>query len=211
VIVHHVPQRSEEWRALRVGKLCASRAGDMLATIKTGEAAARRDLRLQLVCEKLTGQSQDDDYVSPAMLRGIEKEADAIAAYERHIGGLVMPVGFIAHDDLAAGCSPDGMLDNGGLLEIKCPKTATHLAYLKAGTLPETYRGQITHALWITGAPWLDFVSFDDRLPPGLDFFCIRVSTGVDVPAYELMARQFLREVDAEVEALRLRASGTAA
>lgn len=209
--IHRVPQRSEEWRALRVGKLCASRAGDMLATIKSGEAAARRDLRLQLVCERLTGQSQEDEFISPAMQRGIDKEADAIHAYEQHIGGLVLPVGFLEHDELAAGCSPDGMLDNGGLLEIKCPKTATHLSYLKAGTLPETYRGQIAHALWITGAPWLDFVSFDDRLPPGLSFFCIRVTTSADVQAYELMARQFLSEIDAEVDALRQRANGTAA
>lgn len=199
-----MPQRSPEWYQVRIGKFTASRAGDMLATIKSGEAAARRDLRVQLVCERLTGQSQEDAYVSPAMQRGIDKEAAAFAAYEALTGNLACPVGFVAHDTLQAGCSPDGIIGPlDGVLELKCPKSATHLGYLKAKTLPREYLGQIQHALWLTGAAWADFVSFDDRFPPPLQVFHVRVTRNeADLAAYELLARAFLRQVDEEVAGL---------
>jgi hypothetical protein len=172
----------------------------MMARIKSGEAAARRDLRLRLVCERLTGQSQEDTFVSPAMQRGIDKEADAIAAYEAATGHLVTTVGFIAHDTLPAGCSPDGVIGAyEGILEVKCPKAATHLRYVRASDVPSDYLPQIIHNLWITGAHWCDFVSFDDRFPPPLDFFQKRVVRDeAQIEAYELAARLFLSEVERE-------------
>lgn len=202
MIVHGCDQRSPEWHALRLGKLTGSSAADMLATVKTkgAEAAARRDLRLRLVCERLTSASSEGDYVSKEMARGIDLEPAARAAYEAATGSIVKPIGFVAHDELAAGCSPDGLV-RGGMVEIKCPKAATHLGYIRAGRLPLDYVPQVTHNLWMTGAGFCDFVSYDDRLGPGLDLFIRRVMrTAVDVAAYELAARLFLDEVDRELD-----------
>ena len=205
MIVLTTDQRTPDWYQARVGKLTGSRAGDMLATIKSGEAAARRDLRMQIVCEWLTGTSQEDTYVNAAMQRGIDKEADAFAAYEAMTGELATPVGFLAHDSLMSGCSPDGQVGGyRGILELKCPKTATHVGYLRAGRVPAAYQPQIHHNLWITGAEWCDFFSFDDRLPEALQCFRVRVERDdVDLKAYELLVRMFLKEVDDEVEALK--------
>lgn len=193
-------QRTPEWIQARIGMFTASRAADMLATVKTGEAAARRDLRLQLVLERVTGQSQEDAYVNAAMQRGNEKEPDAFAAYEALTGNLASPCGFVAHDTLMAGCSPDGIVgDYEGLIELKCPKSATHLSYLRSRSVPRDYLAQITHALWITGAQWADFLSFDDRFPAPLQVFYARIHCGdVDLKAYELAATLFLTEVDKE-------------
>lgn len=198
------PQRSAEWIASRVGRLCGSRAKDMLAVIKTGEAAARRDLRLQLVCERLTGQPQEDAFISADMQRGIDKEADALAAYEDLTGHMVMPVGFCQHESLMAGCSPDGQIDGfTGIIEIKVPKTSTHIGYLKAGAAPSNHLAQITHNLWITGAQWCDFFSFDDRLPKALQCFCVRVErVDIDIAAYDGRAKAFLAEIDRDIAEL---------
>ncbi len=197
-------QRTPAWYAARVGKLTASRACDMLATIKTGEAAARRDLRLQIVCERLTGLSQDNGFVNAEMQRGIDKEADARAAYEAATGHLVQPCGFLQHPDLATGGSPDGEIAGyTGLVEIKCPKSATHLAYLRTHAVPKDYLAQIQHQIWLTGAAWCDFVSFDDRFPEALRLVVVRVyREQVDLKAYELLVRMFLAEVDREYAAV---------
>lgn len=202
MIVHDMDQRTPEWHKARLGKFTASRAKDMLATIKSGEAAARRDLKVQLVLERLTGQPQEGGYVNSDMQRGTDMEPDAFAAYEALTGELALPVGFVSHDSLMAGCSPDGRVGNfRGVLELKCPKSATHLGYLKGRSLPSDYRGQVTHAMWITGAEFCDFVSFDDRFPADLQLFHVRVKRGdVDIAAYELMSRLFLDEVDREYQ-----------
>lgn len=205
-------QRTPEWFLARTGRLTGSAAADMLAAVKTGEAAARRDLRVRLVVERLTGELQEDGYTNAAMQRGIDKEPDALAAYEALSGLMAWPVGFLAHDDLMAGCSPDGMVDNSnGVLELKCPKSATHLSYLKAGKIPSTYMPQLTHNLWITGAAWCDFVSFDDRFPADLQIVRYRLEAeSVDLKAYELLVRMFLAEVDKEVEELTARMGAVA-
>jgi len=193
-------QRTDAWRQARCGRLCGSRAADMMAKIQKGEAAARRDLRLQLVVERLTGVSQEDGYVNAEMQRGIDKEAEAFAAYEAASGQLVRRTGFLAHQTLLTGCSPDGLVGNvTGLLELKCPKSATHLRYLRAGKVPSDYLPQIMHGLWITGAEWADFCSFDDRFPTPLRLFIARVKASeVDLAAYELLVTLFLDEVDKE-------------
>lgn len=198
-------QRSPEWFQARLGRLTGSRAGDVLASIKNGEAAARRDYRLQLVCERLTGQIQEDAFVSKEMVRGIEKEPEAFAAYEARTGEMVQRSGFLAHVQHHAGCSLDGHMDNFiGILELKVPKSATHLKYLKNNTVPPEHVPQITHNLWITGADYCDFLSFDDRFPPALQTFLIRVNrSDVDLKAYEVSALKFLAEVDTELLSLR--------
>jgi len=209
MIVHDVPQRSPEWVALRLGRLCASRASDMLATLKSGgEAASRRDLRVQLCLERVTGYAQETGYVNGDMQRGTELEPDAIAAYEAATGSLVDPVGYCAHDTLLAGASPDGLVGDHGLVEVKVPKSATHLGYLKAGTVPKDYLPQLVHQLWITGRSWVDFVSFDPRFPPALQFFCVRLHRhDQELASYELAATVFLSEVDHEVAAVAALAS----
>ncbi len=174
----------------------------MMATIKSGEAAARRDLRVQIVCERLTGVAQENGYVNGDMQRGIDKEPDALAAYEALTGNLVQPSGFFAHDTLRSGCSPDGIIgDFEGGLELKCPKSATHLSYLRTRTIPKDYLHQMVHGLWITGARWWDFASFDDRFPEPLRLFCIRLERNeADINSYELMVRSFLNEIDRECD-----------
>lgn len=212
MIVHDIEQRSEAWFKARLGRLTGSTASDMLATIKSGEAAVRRDLRVRLVVERLTGRTQEDGYTNAAMQRGTEKEPDALAAYEASTGLVAWPIGFLAHDDLMAGCSPDGLVDDGaGLLELKCPKSATHLSYIKSGKVPANHIPQLTHNLWITGALWADFVSFDDRFPTELQIVRYRLlASDVDLKAYELMVRLFLAEVDKEVAELTERIGAAA-
>ena len=192
-------QRTPEWHQARLGKLTGSRAADAFATLKSGgEAASRRNLRLQLVLERLTGQSQESGYVSAAMERGIQLEPEACAAYEAETGLLVQSVGFVVHDTLAAGCSPDG-LTRDGLLEIKCPEASAHLEHVR-GALSQAYRTQVTHALWLTGRAWADFVSYHPLFPEALQLKVTRLyAKDLDLVAYELAVRLFLGEVEKEL------------
>jgi len=194
-------QRTPEWFTARAGRLTGSRASDMLATIKTGEAAARRDYRTQLVVERLTGQPQESGYINADMQWGIDHEAEAFAAYEAHSGHLVRRTGFLSHAELMVGCSLDGDVDDfAGIVEVKCPKSATHLGYLRAKAVPANHLPQMLHNLWVTGAQWCDFVSYDPRFPSGLQLFVQRVERReMDILSYAKCAEKFLGEVDAEL------------
>lgn len=200
-------QRTPEWFQARAGRLTGSVADAVLATLKSGgEPAARRDLRVSLAIERITGKPvETDGYINREMQRGIDLEPAALATYEAETGNVARKTGFIIRDPLPIGCSLDGDVDDlTGIIELKCPKSATHVAYLKANRLPPEYVAQVTHNLWVTGALWCDFVSFDDRLPEGLQFFRRRISyTEVDIVGYEKAARAFLNEVEAEVDALQ--------
>lgn len=200
-------QRSPEWFAARAGRLTGSVAADILGKLRSGgESAARRDLRIQLAVELLTGKAMEQSgFTSGAMQRGIDAEPVARAAYEARTGNVVRNTGFVIRDDLMVGCSLDGDIRGfEGILEIKCPKSATHCSYLKEERLPPEYLAQVTHNLWITGAQWCDFVSWDDRMPPGLEYFSIRVPRDTSaLAAYEVEVRKFLTEVESEVGQLR--------
>lgn len=200
-------QRSDEWRRARAGRVTGSKAADFLATVKSGEAAKRRDYRAQLLAERLTGQPQDDVFVNDAMQWGIDKEADAFAAYEAHTGHLVRRTGFLAVDDLPIGCSLDGDVDDfTGIIELKCPKTATHLKYLRAGVVPPDYVPQIVHNLLVSGAQWCDFASFDPRLPGPLQLFVVRHERDdKEIASYELALHLFLSELERDVAEMRQR------
>jgi predicted phage-related endonuclease len=200
-------QRSEEWRRARAGRVTGSKAADILATVKSGEAAKRRDYRSQLLAERLTGQPQDDVFVNDAMQWGIDKEADAFAAYEAYSGHLVRRTGFLAVDDQPIGCSLDGDVDDfTGIIELKCPKTATHLGYLRGGIVPPAYVPQIVHNLLVSGAQWCDFASFDPRLPAPLQLFVVRHARDEkQIASYELALSLFLSELEVEVYELRKR------
>jgi hypothetical protein len=199
------PQRSPAWFAARAGKVTGSRAADVLASIKTGEAAARRDYRMQLVVERVTGELQDDSFVSPAMMRGVECEPLACSAYEAATGQIVQHTGFLASLDDEAGCSLDGHIgDFEGIVEIKAPKAATHLRYLRASSVPPEHLPQVLHNCFISGAQWCDFVSFDDRFPTALQLVILRYERNEDeIAAYAAKARAFLAEVATETAALR--------
>jgi hypothetical protein len=207
--VINAEQRSPEWFAARCGLLTGSCVADVFAKIKTGEAAARRDLRMRLVVERLTGQPQEDGYVSKDMQRGTDLEPDAFAAYEAETGIVASRVGFLKHTTLAVGCSPDGVIDDfRGVLEVKCPRSANHLKYLRmVPQLYADYQYQVMHALFVTGAEYVDLASFDPRFPPDLRLAQVRIPRAtVDLQAYELAIRLFLDEVDAELAAvLKLR------
>jgi putative phage-type endonuclease len=200
-------QRTPEWFEARAGRLTGSVAADVLAKGRgSDEAVGRRDLRLRLAIERLTGQPQEDAFANDATRWGVEHEAEAIAAYEARTGEIAMSVGFVAHNDMLAGCSPDGVIgDFAGLVSIKCPyKTAIHIGYLRDGRIPPAYLPQTLMELWITGAAWCDFVSYDPRLPAGLQTFLYRYERDeAAIAEFARKAEAFLAEVDNEVMALR--------
>ena len=199
-----VAQRTPEWFAARLGRLTGSRAADMLATIKAGEAAGRRNLRVQLVLERITGRSQENGYQSPAMQQGTAREVDACVTYEALTGRLLSASGFLSHDALMAGCSLDGHVgDYEGIVEVKSPIPATHLDYLKSGVIPGEYQKQILHCLWITGARWCDWLSYQPEFPEPLQVKLVRVlRDNAAIAEYEQKVQMFLAEVDREVEAV---------
>lgn len=210
-------QRSPEWRIARAGRVTGSKAKDVLATIKSGEAAARRDYRTQLVTERLTGIPQDGDYVNADMQRGIDLEPLARAAYEARTGSLVRETGFLACDALRIGCSLDGDIDGmTGILELKVPRSANHLRYVRAfqadpHAAPSEHAAQITHNLLVSGAQFCDFCSFDDRFPPPLQLVVIRVRRDDEaIAAYLRKLAAFLEEVDAECNAVMTLANPSA-
>jgi len=193
-------QRSPEWFAARLGRLTASSLGDAFATTKSGYSTSRRNLKLRLVLERLTGKSQENGYTNAAMERGVLIEPDARAAYEVESGLLVDTVGFIVHDELLTGASPDGIIGDDGGLEIKCPGAAAHLDFLKSEVIPNDYQLQVAHTLWLTGRAWWDFVSFNPDFPEPLRLKVQRLrATDVNMAAHELAVRLFLSEVDKEL------------
>lgn len=206
-------QRSEQWHTARLGRLTSSCAADMLAQTKSGEAAGRRNLRIRLALERLTGRSQETGFVSHAMQDGIAREPDALRLYEALTGQLVTQTGFLAHPELAAGASLDGHLgDVEGIVECKSPLAATHLEYLKTGIVPAHYGKQILHALWISGAAWCDWLSYHPEFPAGLRVKLVRVVRNEqEIAAYALAASLFLSEVQAELEAVYALREGTVA
>jgi predicted phage-related endonuclease len=209
VRVHDCEQRTAEWFAVRRGKVTGSVAADMLASVKSGEAAGRRGLREALVVEQVTGQQIEPGFVSVDMQRGTDMEPEAIAAYEAQTGTLVQRVGFLERTDVAAGCSPDGVIGAyEGILEVKCPRQTTHFSYWRKGGVPSAYVPQLRHALYVSGLPWVDFVSYDPRFPPELQLFVTRYTAAeADLPTYDRLLRAFLSEVDTELAAVRTMAN----
>ena len=200
------PQGSAEWHASRAGRVTASRIADVLARVKNGEAAARRDYRAQIVAEILTGRPQESGFINDEMRWGVEQESFARAAYEVATDTLVDKVGLVLHPEIdRAAASPDGLAGD-GLVEIKCPKTATHLEYLLAGEVPSKYRPQMLWQMACTERAWCDFVSFDPRLPQDLQLFKVRLERDDKaIKEMETEVRKFLQEVDEVIEKLNQR------
>lgn len=201
-IVIDAPQRSPEWYAARCGRLTGSRADVILAKARgKGESVQRRDYRLQLIAERLLGESQESLFWTLEMQRGVDLEPKAFGAYEAEYGAMVNKTGFLQHTKHMAGCSLDGDInDFSGIVELKCPKMATHLGYLgNPPSLYTDYGAQVRHNLWVSGATFCDLISFDDRLGPLLQLCRLRIERrDAQIPEYEIEALKFLSEVDAQ-------------
>ena len=190
-----IQQGTLEWRQLRLGKVTASRVADVMSKIKTGESAGRKNYKMDLVVERLTN-TPTSSFTNAAMAWGTETEPLARMAYEAFTGTFVDQVAFIQHPSIEwFGCSPDGLVDD-GLIEIKCPNTATHIDYLLAGVPPAKYVPQMQTQMACTGAKWCDFVSFDPRLPTELQLLVVRLNRDdFYIQEIEVEVKQFLDEV----------------
>ena len=205
-MIEKVEQGTPEWFAARLGNVTASRVADVIAKTKSGYSASRENYMAQLICERMTG-TVAESYTNAAMQWGTETEPLARAAYESYADVLVDEVGYIAHPTIErAGASPDGLVGVFGLLEIKCPNTATHIDTLISEQVPTKYITQMQWQMSCTGRTWADFVSFDPRLPSGLQMFVKRVEFDAE---YVAMLKEevikFLTELDAKISKLNER------
>jgi putative phage-type endonuclease len=198
-----IEQGTDEWFAARIGKVTASRVADVIAKTKTGYSSSRDNYMAQLICERLTNQKADG-FTNAAMQHGTETEPLARAAYEALHDVLVDEVGFVPHPKiLMAGASPDGLVGDNGLLEIKCPNTATHIETLLSQTVPGKYNTQMQFQMTCTDREWCDFVSFDNRLPEELQLFVKRVPRdNVFIRLIEGEIVQFIAELDDKINKL---------
>jgi putative phage-type endonuclease len=203
-------QRSDEWFQARCGRVTASRIADVVAQTKSGWSASRDRYMGQLIAERLT-QRPAESYTSTAMQWGIDNEAAAVEAYEAITLSVVEPAGFFVHPNITlAGASPDGLVGDEGLVEIKAPETHTHLDTLIAANHPRRdpiqskYRFQMQWQMACSGRQWCDFVSYDPRLSPELQLWTHRVERDEKLIA-ELEGKviDFLEELEKRVEALR--------
>lgn len=196
-------QGSQEWLAARVGKVTASRVADVIATTKSGYAASRANYEAELIAERLTGEPAEK-FTNAAMAWGTEKEPEARDAYAFLKGVDVTLIGFADHPAIAmSGASPDGLVGDDGLVEIKCPNTATHLDTLLGAKVPTKYVTQMQWQMACTGRQWCDFVSFDPRLPAHLQTFIRRVPRdNAEISRLEAEVRKFIDGIESKLAEL---------
>ena len=202
-MIEMMDQGSDAWFEARMGKVTASRVADILAKTKSGYSASRDNYLAQLVCERLTNE-KTEGFINSAMQRGTDTEPLARAAYESLKDVLVDEVGFVPHPSIImAGASPDGLVGDNGLLEIKCPNTATHIETLLSQTVPGRYNTQMQFQMACTDREWCDFVSFDNRLPSELLLFVKRVPRdNMYIRLMEDEIVKFLNELDIKIAQL---------
>lgn len=204
-----IPQRSAEWFALRHGCVTASRAGDVMAFKKTGdkgERAERINYRVELMMEILTGLPADH-YVSDDMQRGIDLEPDARAAYERATGEMVETVGFCLHESIEKyGASPDGLLGEDGMIQIKIPRITTFLKWLDDDVVPEEHRWQMVAEMDCAERKWSDFVAYCPEMPKNARLF-IRRFQREEAKIIELRdgVKQFHYDLEAQIARIEKR------
>lgn len=201
-IVDH-KQGSDEWIAARVGRVGASRISEIVAKTKSGYSTSRANYAAELVAERLTGVPAEK-FSNAAMQWGTEHEADARMLYEISSDCSVATVGLVLHPSIdMAQCSPDGLVGDNGLVEIKCPLTATHISTLLTQTVEGKYVKQMQWQMACTGRQWCDFVSFDPRLPADMQLFVTRVKRDPNAIAeLETEVTRFLSEVDETIAKL---------
>ena len=202
-MTEQIEQRSDAWFTARLGKVTASRVADVIAKTKSGYSASRDNYMAQLICERLTGQ-QGESFTNAAMTWGTETEPLARSAFEAYADVMVEEVGFVPHPTIEmSGASPDGLVGLVGMLEIKCPNTATHIDTLLSQTVPGKYITQMQWQMRCCERQWCEFVSFDPRLPQDLQLFVKRVEFDPEyVAMLEKEVIQFLAELDDKVNKL---------
>ena len=193
-------QHSAEWMEARRGKVTGSRLADALTRLKSGKWSQKReDYMVELVAERLT-KSTANHYTSKAMEWGQQTEPHAVAAYEFLRDVQTERVGFVPHPTiLGFGASPDRLVGDDGVLEIKCLTTREHIRVLLANAMPEEYLWQVWGELACTGRAWCDWVSFDPRLPPEMQLWSTRITreaAAEDIEAVEGGVRDFLAEME---------------
>ena len=196
-----IEQGSPEWFAMRAGKVTASKVSDVMSAITT---AGYKNYLADLVVERLTG-NKTESFTNAAMQWGVDQEPIARAEYEVKTGNFVDQIAFVDHPTIANfGCSPDGLVGDDGLIEIKCPNTATHIDYVMQDKVPTKYIPQIQCQLAVTGRKWCDFVSFDPRLPDGLQILIVRLERDDKyIEKLETRVVKFLDEVNSAVNGLK--------
>jgi putative phage-type endonuclease len=197
-------QRSDEWFQARLGAVTASRIADVCARTKAGYGASRKNYMAELVAERLTG-NRVEGFTNAAMQWGTDQEPEARIAYEFYGNATVEEVGFVPHPAIAeTGASPDGLVGDDGLVEIKCPLTAQHIETLLGGTIPEKYLYQMQWQMACTKRSWCDFASYDPRLPEAMRLFVKRVHREDEmIKTIETEVVQFLTELRSTVAQLR--------
>lgn len=202
-------QRTPEWIEARLGRVTASRVADVVAKTKTGYSASRANYMAELICERLTGK-QGDSYQSPAMVWGTETEPTARAAYEAETGSLVEGVGFVSHPTIQmSGASPDGLVSYEGLVEIKCPNTATHIDTILTETIPAKYITQMQWQMACTTRDWCDFISYDPRVPEKMRLWVKRVERDDKLIAQlEEEVFNFIEELETKIDKLQEKYNG---
>jgi putative phage-type endonuclease len=198
-------QGTPEWFAARCGKVTASRVVDLLAKTKSGYSTSRANYAGQLVAEILTGEPAEDGYINADMQRGTELEPQARAIYELQTDCMVDQVGFMAHSTiLQSGASPDGLVGEDGMVEIKCPRTHTHIGYILDKGIPSKYIPQMIWQMACSGRKWVDFVSYDPRMPEELRLVVRRLERDDErVKEIEAEVVKFLAEVNETVDELK--------
>ena len=200
----------ESWKQERVGHVTASRIADLMAKTKTGYSASRTTYLGQLVSERLTGIPYEG-FTSTAMQWGLNTEDEAVAAYCFFKDTDVLRGCFVRHPTIEwTGATPDGLVGVGGLVEVKCPNTSTHIETILSGAIPGKYHLQMMWQMACTGRKWCDFVSYDPRMPEPLRLFVRRVQRDEEqIAQLEREVREFLTELDGIVG--RLTSMGAAA
>ena len=198
-----IEQGSDEWKALRLGKVTASRVSDVMVKIKSGYGAGRRNYMADLVVERLTNQPTDF-FISKDMAWGTEQEKFALAEYEMKYSVLVDKIDFVDHPTIPmCGASPDGLVGDEGLIEIKCKKTGNHIEDLLGASIDKGYMDQMMWQMACTGRQWVDHVCFDPRMPEGLQMLVRRVNRDDKyIKEMEAEVIKFLKELDEQIEAL---------
>lgn len=194
-------QHSSEWFSARLGKVTASKVKDVMAKGRGGApSSTRQNYMMQLLCERLTGK-REEGFTSAAMARGTELEPVARSAYEIDKGVMTSETGLILHPKIEGfGASPDGLVGDRGMLEIKCPNTATHVFTMQSGKHDPQYEWQMFAQLACADRDWVDFVSFDDRMPDELQYACFRLERDeARIRQMETEIKLFLEEL-AELE-----------
>ena len=199
-----IQQGTPEWHQMRLGKVTASRVADILARTKTGPSASRQNYLIELAIQRTTGIIQES-YTNSSMEWGVQNEGSARVSYEINTNNFVDQIAFIDHPSIKwFGCSPDGLVSDRGLLEIKCPNSATHWEYFKSKKPPQKYFIQMQAQIAVTGRDWCDFVSFDPRMPDRSQLLIVRVDKDeAFIAEMEAEIKKFLDEVEVEVNLMK--------